>query len=242
MVPNERLQARIARLSHGSRKPWVTLSYAQSLDGSLAARRGAPLQLSGPDSQQLTHQLRAAHQAILVGIGTVLADDPRLTVRLALGDNPQPVVLDSRLRTPLDSNLLDTGATGALPPWIATSPQSDSGRAARLQSKGAKLLTLPAGADGGLNLPSLLDCLAELGIQRLMVEGGARVIHSFLSQGLVDFVVLTIAPLFVGGLHALQSLPENGMPALNPPFPRLQQIDSYKLGNDLVIWGDLGIR
>jgi 3,4-dihydroxy 2-butanone 4-phosphate synthase/GTP cyclohydrolase II len=80
-------------------RPFVTLAYAQSLDGSLAARRGEPLSLSGLESQKLTHRLRASHSAILVGISTLLADDPQLNVRLVEGENPQPVVLDSRLRT-----------------------------------------------------------------------------------------------------------------------------------------------
>src|SRR5512133_2370683 len=87
-------------------RPLVTLSYAQSLDGSLAAQRGTPLALSGPQSMELTHRLRAAQDAILVGIGTVLSDNPRLTVRLVEGSQPQPVILDSHLRFPLNANLL----------------------------------------------------------------------------------------------------------------------------------------
>ncbi|HEX9595492.1 MAG TPA: RibD family protein, partial [Anaerolineales bacterium] len=82
-------------------RPTVTLSYAQSLDGSIALHRGEPLTLSGPESMAMTHRLRAAHDAILVGIGTVISDDPQLNVRLVEGRNPQVVVLDSRLRLPL---------------------------------------------------------------------------------------------------------------------------------------------
>ena len=85
-------------------RPFVTLSYAQSLDGCIAAKRGQPLALSGPQSLTLTHQLRSAHDAIMVGIGTLLADNPRLTVRLVEGRDPQPVVLDSRLRFPSEAN------------------------------------------------------------------------------------------------------------------------------------------
>ena len=90
------LEESSARL-FAERRPLVTLSYAQSLDGSIARERGKPLALSGPESMRLTHQLRAAHDAILVGIGTVLADDPQLTVRLVEGKSPIPVILDSRL-------------------------------------------------------------------------------------------------------------------------------------------------
>ena len=90
-------------------RPLVTLSYAQSLDGCIAAGPGQRLSLSGPEALMLTHELRAAHAAILVGIGTVLADDPRLTVRLVPGSHPQPVVVDSRLRIPDDCYLLRHG-------------------------------------------------------------------------------------------------------------------------------------
>src|SRR5512143_1701471 len=87
-------------------RPLVSLCYAQSLDGCIAAERGRPTQLSGPETKQITHRLRALHDGILVGIGTVLADDPHLTVRHARGENPQPVVLDSRLRTPVEARLI----------------------------------------------------------------------------------------------------------------------------------------
>ena len=96
--------------------PFVTLSYAQSLDGCIVAQPGQPLALSGAQSLILTHKLRAAHDAILVGIGTVLADNPRLDVRLAPGPDPQPVVVDSRLRFPLNANLLQQPPYPGLPP------------------------------------------------------------------------------------------------------------------------------
>ena len=105
--------------------PFVTLAYAQSLDGSIAAYPGVPLAISGPVSMGITHRLRARHQAILVGIGTVLADDPRLNVRLVPGKNPQPVVLDNQLRFPLKARLLQ----GEKKPWIMTSKQASSHKA-----------------------------------------------------------------------------------------------------------------
>ncbi len=88
-------------------RPLVTLSYAQDLDGSIAKRRGEPTSISGPESLEFTHRLRAAHDAILVGIGTVISDDPQLNVRFAKGNDPQIVVLDSQLRLPLQSKLLE---------------------------------------------------------------------------------------------------------------------------------------
>jgi 3,4-dihydroxy 2-butanone 4-phosphate synthase/GTP cyclohydrolase II len=204
----------------------VTLSYAQSLDGSLAARRGEPLALSGPAAAALTHGLRAEHAAILVGIGTVLADDPSLTVRHAAGPSPQPVVLDSRLRFPLQARLL-RHPRGV---WIVCT-EADQQKRLALQSAGARLLDLPPDSAGRVSLPALLTCLADEEVDSLMVEGGARVIQAFLSQGLADYLVLTIAPMFVGGLHAVQG------PLPGPGFPRLEDAGYEQLGEDLIVWG-----
>ena len=108
MDPLDALAERLAGF-HASDRPFVSLSYAQSLDGSLAAKPGAPTRLSGTQANELTHRLRAAHDAILVGIGTILADDPQLTVRGVPGLQPRPVVLDSRLRTPPHSQPVKAG-------------------------------------------------------------------------------------------------------------------------------------
>jgi riboflavin-specific deaminase-like protein len=160
-------------------RPWVSLCYAQSLDGSLTARPGESTALSGPDSSKLTHRLRAAHDAILVGVGTVLANDPRLTVRLVEGRNPQPVILDSRLRTPPQAHLVQAHPLRA---WIATTQEGMVGSSDALASlAGVRMLALPVDPQGRVSMLALLDHLGELGIRRLMVEGGARVLTSFLS-------------------------------------------------------------
>lgn len=213
-------------------RPWVTLSYAQSLDGSIARQRGQPMELSGPESMRLTHRLRAAHQAILVGIGTVLADDPRLTVRLADGPDPHPIVLDSRLRIPLEARLFQHPCQ----PWIATLENPDQQKKKQLERLGARLLLLPAGEDGRPSLPALLRELHRLGLSSLMVEGGASVISAFLASHLVDLLALTIVPQFVGGLHAfepgaLPSGPSSGI------YPCLDEMKCERLGGDLILWG-----
>jgi 3,4-dihydroxy 2-butanone 4-phosphate synthase/GTP cyclohydrolase II len=212
-------------------RPFVTLSYAQSVDGSIAARPGKPLALSGFQSLVLTHKLRAVHDAILVGIGTVLADNPRLTVRLVEGKNPQPMVADSHLRLPLDANLLQNGS---LPPWVATSEQADEKRQKVLEAAGARVLRLPTNARGQVDLAALLQRLGELGINSLMVEGGARIITSFLSGRLVDHLVLTVAPMLVGGLRAVRGLGQSDRVCL----PRLHNLRYQQLEEDLVLWGD----
>jgi len=210
-------------------RPLVTLSYAQSLDGSIADRPGRPLALSGEASMVLTHGLRAAHEAILVGIGTVLADNPRLNVRLAAGKDPQPIVVDSRLRFPSYANLLRNGRT----PWIATNEAADPERQEALEAAGAKVLRL-AGSNGWVDLADLLQYLGSLGINSLMVEGGAQIITSFLASRLVDQVILTIAPLLVGGLRVVDHLGRSS----SRSFPRLRHLSYQQLGEDLVLRGE----
>jgi 3,4-dihydroxy 2-butanone 4-phosphate synthase/GTP cyclohydrolase II len=202
------------------------VTYAQSLDGSLTVEPGQPLALSGPEASRMTHELRATHAAILVGIGTVLADNPRLTVRLVEGPHPQPIVVDSQLRTPLDAHLL-SHPTHAL--WIATTLSAPAERQAALEQAGARLLRLPADEAGRVSLIALLDHLDALGLRTLMVEGGAQIITAFLEYRLADRVVITIAPRLVGGLRVLTA-------PLNVP---LKNIHYRILGEDMVVEGEL---
>ncbi len=212
------------------KRPLVTLSYAQSLDGSIAARRGEPLSISGPESLQMTHDLRGKHDAILIGIGTVLADDPRLTVRLADGPNPQPVIVDSKLRFPLDAKLLKNERK----PWVATTGRAPYSRRRALEVAGGQVMILPATENGQVNLPALLNKLWHLGVRSVMVEGGASLISSFVSEYLVDRLIITIAPILVGGLHAIDS---EHLP-IGTTLPRIRYPHSQKLGDDIVISGE----
>jgi 3,4-dihydroxy 2-butanone 4-phosphate synthase/GTP cyclohydrolase II len=120
-------------------RPRVTLTYAKSLDGSIAARSGRPLPLSGTESMLYTHQLRAAHDAILVGIGTVLNDDPRLNVRLASGASPRPIVLDSELRCPIDARCLEVSRR----PIVITTDRAAADRRRTLESQGVTVFSIP---------------------------------------------------------------------------------------------------
>lgn len=213
-------------------RPAVTLTYAQSLDGSIAARRGQPLPLSGPEAIAFTHRLRAAHDAILVGVDTVLADDPRLTVRLAPGENPRPVVLDSSLRIPPGARLL----RGEKLPWIFCTERAPEEREEELVTTGATIIRVVSDDAGRVALYPALQQLAAAGIRSLMVEGGAAVITSFLSSGLADRLVVTVVPLLVGGFPATGTLAGrlNGQ-----PFPRLRRPHYRQLGRDMVVSGEL---
>jgi riboflavin-specific deaminase-like protein len=208
-------------------QPFVTLSYAQSLDGSIAAVAGRRLLLSGPRAMNMTHQLRAAHDGILVGIGTVLADNPRLTTRLVDGSHPQPIILDSYLRTPLEAKVLEHPRSVC----IACLEESLPARRDALLQAGADLIPLPESEHGYIDLGVLLSALISRGIQSLMVEGGARVITNFLAEELVDLLVLTINSRLVGGLHAPVKLLEGQ--------PKLRAAQWIRLGEDQVVWGAL---
>lgn len=210
--------------------PFVTLSYAQSLDGSIAAADGAPLRISGDTAMRLTHMLRAAHDAILVGVGTVLADDPQLTVRLVPGADPQPIILDSRLRTPLSARCLANPRR----PWLATT-SPDPNCADPLTAAGAQLLTVAATPDGQVALQPLLQQLAAAGIRRIMVEGGATVLRNFLLARMAQAAVVTIAPIFVGGLPALAAGADGDRGT--PVFPRLADPKLLQLGDDMICYG-----
>jgi GTP cyclohydrolase II len=218
-------------------RPLVTLSYAQSLDGCITAQSGEPFAISSSESLQWTHALRAAHDAILVGIGTVLADDPSLTVRFAQGNDPQAVVVDSHLRLPADAKVLQKHPTL----WIAgthTTPEQRS----RLNGtclNGAQILELPATAGGQVNLDALFAELGRRGVHSVMVEGGAQIITSIWRQKLAHIAVITIAPILLGGLHSVRtplfSANGNGL-----HFPRLHHTQTFRAGEDTIIWGSIG--
>jgi 3,4-dihydroxy 2-butanone 4-phosphate synthase/GTP cyclohydrolase II len=225
-------------------RPFVTLAYAQSVDGSITIARGQRYALSGPDSLRLTHTLRACHDAILVGVGTVLADNPELRVRLVEGRDPQPVIVDSHLRTPLLSKLLTQSGR---PLWIGATDQGDAESPERrtlIEARGARVIACPAEQRGWVDLPALLGRLRADGIEHVMVEGGARIITSFLEARLVDYVVVTIAPLFMGGLSAVGPLARAaaaGSTSMPPPpavGPHLPRWMTARLGDDLVLSGE----
>jgi len=232
------LEQRIDRYFAANGVPFVTLTYAQSLDGSIASEAGTPLPLSGREALSFTHRLRALHDGILVGIGTVLADDPRLNVRRGEEDHPIPIVLDSSLRFPLDARLLECDGPS---PLIFTGPDPDPDRREELQSKGATVLELSCAPDGGVCIDALLDALGSREIRGVMVEGGTQVLTAFLRQQRVQRVIVTVAPMFVGGTSALDSVtPGTGPASLedSTEFPRLKNLQQRWYGEDLILEGD----
>jgi riboflavin-specific deaminase-like protein len=185
-------------------RPAVTIHYAQTLDGRIATRTGHSQWISGEASLRLAHELRASHQAVLVGVGTILADNPRLTVRLAAGRSPRRIVVDSTLRLPLDAHVLTDGAAETL---LATTARAPEGRLRTVRRCGAEVLVVGQDRAGCVDLGDLLRRLARLGVSSVLLEGGRGLITSALRERLVDRLVVCIAPKVIGsGIEAVGDL------------------------------------
>ncbi|SPO31618.1 related to RIB7 - HTP reductase [Ustilago trichophora] len=185
----------------------VTLTFAQSQDGKIAGAGKEQLALSGSESMIMTHKLRTLHDGILVGIGTVLNDNPQLNARLlshppTVSGLPRPVVLDSKLRMPVDCKLIRNHAAGVgRQPLVLSSIHASPGRRKVLEEAGAEVIQIDhdAPSTASLDWTMLLKHIHMAGIQRLMVEGGAAVIDSLMQQPHhIDALLVTIAPLTVG--------------------------------------------
>jgi 3,4-dihydroxy 2-butanone 4-phosphate synthase/GTP cyclohydrolase II len=174
-------------------RPYVVLKYAQTLDGRIATATGDARWISGEAERRISHTLRAGCDAVLVGIGTVFADDPQLTVRMVPGASPIRVVLDSGLRVPIDAKVLDPET----PTVIITTERSTPAARRCLEERHVRVLVVPEGP-GGVALGPALAALKDEGISSVLVEGGARVITSLLAGGFVDRVIVGVAPTIIG--------------------------------------------
>ncbi len=180
-------------------RPLVTLKTATTADGRIATRSGASQWITGPAARQRVHLMRAQHDAIMVGVDTVIHDDPQLTCRLAgLEDrSPVRVILDSHLRITAEAKLVRTART--VPTWVVTRDDSDSTGGAQLQDAGVEVLRVVADDAGHLDAGLALAELAGRGITRVMVEGGAILNAALLRAGLVDRIAWFHAPSLIGG-------------------------------------------
>lgn len=186
-------------------RPFVTLKFAQTLDGRIATRTGHSRWISSPPSLRFAHELRSTHDAILVGVGTVINDDPELTVRHVRGRNPLRVILDSTLRVPPSSRVLS--ARGDARTLIATLGDADPEKRRRLERAGVEVLTVPPDETGRVSLPHLLGLLGERRISSVLIEGGAEVITRVLAARLADRLVVVVAPKIIGrGTEAVGDL------------------------------------
>ncbi|MCX7981628.1 MAG: bifunctional diaminohydroxyphosphoribosylaminopyrimidine deaminase/5-amino-6-(5-phosphoribosylamino)uracil reductase RibD [Syntrophales bacterium] len=178
------------------RIPFVTVKYAQSLDGKIATPTGHSRWISSPAALKFAHTLRKEHDAILVGKGTVLQDDPELSTRLVKGKNPCRIVLDAHLTLPFSRRLFATACE--IPTLVATSHNAPSERKEKLKALGLEILEVREVQPGYLDLKDLLTLLGQRHMSSLLVEGGEEVITSFLKGDLVDRLVIIISPCIIG--------------------------------------------
>lgn len=218
-------------------KPYVILKAAMSLDGRIATRTGESQWITGPEARRDAHRLRAHADAVLVGIGTVLKDNPTLTPRDVPVPGPLPVriVLDTSLRTPLESTVVRTA--NQVPTWIVHADDAESSRARALQAHGVETLALPR---KGRHVPitDVLRLLADRGIVELLVEGGGAIHGAFLDAGEADAVVCYLAPLILGGQDALAAFGGVGVGPLVDAH-RLTGMQVETVGADLKVSAEL---
>ena len=212
-----------------TRRPFVSLKLAMSLDGKIATRAGGSRWITGKEARRRAHELRRRHAAVLVGVNTVLADDPELTVREVPGPNPLRIVLDSRGRLPPSARALN----GAARTLVATTEAMPPERERELGARGAEVVRFPA-RDGRVDPGALLGWLAKRGIDSVLVEGGGEVAWSFLSRGLVHKLYLFYGPVVIGGRDAVPAVGGEGFADLEGAM-RLEIRRVERLGPDLLV-------
>jgi diaminohydroxyphosphoribosylaminopyrimidine deaminase/5-amino-6-(5-phosphoribosylamino)uracil reductase len=233
----------LKRLATG--RPWVILKWAQSLDGKMATQTGRSQWITGQESLREAHRIRSVVDAVVVGAGTVAADDPQLTSRLVRARRvARRVVVDGRLRIGLDSRLVRTAWD--VPVTIASTQATvdeQPGKVDALRQAGCEVLVLPTVAPGRVDLGALLDWFGGQKAANVMVEGGGHLLGQFLDQGLADEVAIFIAPMLIGGGQAVGEVsavtPWPGGVAELADSPRLGDVHVRHLGGDLCVRGYL---
>jgi diaminohydroxyphosphoribosylaminopyrimidine deaminase/5-amino-6-(5-phosphoribosylamino)uracil reductase len=214
--------------------PFVTLKFAQTLDGRIATVTGSSQWISSSASLKLAHKLRSIHDAILVGIGTLLKDNPNLTVRLIKGRSPIRVIADSRLRIPLNSKVLQEQHVAHT--IVATTPGASEKKKVSLSNMGIEVMEVAADDQGRVDLENLLFKMGTRGISSVLVEGGSQIVTSMLSKGLADKIVVAVAPRILGkGIEAVGDL---GISEIARTV-RLSPVRVHRKGVDLIVEAEI---
>ncbi len=208
--------------------PFVTLKLASTLDGKIADIHGGSTWITGPEARQHVHMWRGMSDAVMVGVGTVLADNPRLTVRDAEGSDPLRVIVDSSLRTPVDANVLADGNV-----LIAATGQCNEERLALFQQKGIDVWVLDV-PDNRVSLPKLLKKLGERSITSVFCEGGGTLSTALLSERLIDKIIFVIAPKIIG--KGIDSVGDIGIESIDRSLV-LKDVEIDRAENDVIIKG-----
>ncbi len=210
-------------------RPYVILNSAMSLDGKIATSTGES-RLSSPEDLRRVHRLRASVDGIMVGVGTLLVDDPKLTVKFFRGRNPGRIIVDSNARTPPDAYVVRTASLTRT--IIAVTSKAPDRRVNALKSAGATVLT--CGRGSRVSLPHLLRRLRRMSIKKVLLEGGGSLNWSMLSQGLVDEISVAISPRILGGANAVTLVEGEGYGRVKDSI-RLRLLEVKKYGSDLVV-------
>ncbi|TQR46921.1 bifunctional diaminohydroxyphosphoribosylaminopyrimidine deaminase/5-amino-6-(5-phosphoribosylamino)uracil reductase RibD [Paenibacillus popilliae] len=212
--------------------PFVTLKTASTLDGKIATSTGDSKWISNERSREIVHSMRHRHQAIMVGIGTVLADDPSLTTRLSVpGVNPVRLIVDSMLRVPMDANVVTDQAARTC---IFTTARANGEKRRELVSRGVEVIECGEGEK--VDLRQMMEWCGQHEIGSILLEGGGRLNGAMLEKKLVDKVAIFMAPIVVGGQHAPGSFVFEGVERMQDAY-RLQHVEVEKLGDNVCITG-----
>lgn len=215
-----------------TKEPFVILKIAATLDGKIATKHGESKWITGEPSRRFVHQLRSRVDGLLVGIGTILKDDPLLTARIRGGRTPFRVILDSCLRMPEKAKVIEEGPEKTI---LVTTELALKEKIDFFAKKGVNVLVLDS-LGRKVNLKSLLKTLGEMEMTSLMVEGGSAINGSFLAQGLVDKIYLFLSPKFLGGGGALGIFGGEGVERLSDAVS-LDRMNIKRIGEDLLIEG-----
>lgn len=218
-----------------TRKPFVILKCAATLDGRIATRTGDARWVSGPESRRFVHELRHAVDAILVGVGTVKADDPSLTARLPdrKGCDPKRIILDTCLSIPLKARVLTQSSSSET--ILVAGPEASPDAHRQAAEAGARVLVVPA-QDDGIDMASLMAALGREGITSILVEGGSRVSGSALRAGIVDKILLFYAPKLLGGDDGVPICRGQG-PARMQDCLNVADVRVHRFGPDVMLEG-----
>jgi diaminohydroxyphosphoribosylaminopyrimidine deaminase/5-amino-6-(5-phosphoribosylamino)uracil reductase len=220
-------------------RPLLVLKGALSLDGKIATRTGDSRWVTSAISRREVHRLRASMDALMVGIGTVLKDDPLLTVRLPGKKRihqPLRVIVDSRLRIPLHSQIVKTA--GEVPTLVAATASASTRKMKRLMEMGLEVSTLPQDPEGRVDLSALMKKLGERGVLSVLLEGGTRLNGSALEAGIVDRILLFIAPKIIGGEKAPGLIGGEGIDRMKEALP-VKFVRLRRLGPDILVEGEI---
>lgn len=218
-------------------KPWVIAKWAMTLDGKIATKTGDSRWISNEASRTVVHGLRGRVDAIVVGIGTALADDPLLTARPAGPRTALRIVVDSQCRLPVTAQLVKT--VREIPTLIATSSTASADRIAALQVQGIEVVPLPTDAAGRVSLSVLCDELGRRRLTNVLVEGGAKLLGEFFDQKLVDEAYVFVAPKLIGGATAPSPLAGRGIDLMQQA-QKLCHVEIQLLESDVLIHGRFG--